>query len=140
MGGGYISCGKWRGDDKSGSAIDGVFSALRPFFSEDTAAHFDRNEALAKDGFQRGEQEFSLPIDLAAKLIEPLEKYYEELGKKLGHPDPGDAPELDRATGMDMARAKWGEGDGWRYYCAHDLLEACRHAVNTNTPIVVGFD
>jgi hypothetical protein len=140
MGGGYISCGKWHGDDKSGSAIEGVFSALKPKFSADTAAHFARVWAKADEGFQQGEQEFAIPVELAAKLIPPLQDYYAELGEKMGHPDPQEAPELDRDSGLDMGDAKWGAGDGWRYYCAHDLLEACRLAVKSVTPVVVSFD
>jgi len=140
MGGGYISCGDFLGEDKSGSAISGVFEALEPLLSAEASDVMERLNADVEQRFDEGEQEFRIPPPLAALLVEPLERYQQELGARLGHPDPAEAPDLDRASGLDPIDAKWGAGDGWRYYCVHDLLQACQLSRESGQPVVVSFD
>ena len=88
------------------------------------------------------EDEMMLRItpQLVQTLIIPLRKYYENLGAKLNYPKPFDAPSIDDESGLNPTDAKWRAGDGWRYYCAHDLLKACEISLQTNEDIIVSFD
>ena len=139
MGGGYIECGTFLGEDKSGSAIEAVFEAIASTLPTDERGHWEREfvQALGTSPDGTG---FSIESPLVRLLVAPLRKYYEYLGAKLGYPNPYEAPSLDAKSGLDSTEAKWGAGDGWRYYCAHDLLRACEVSLQTGEDIIVSFD
>jgi hypothetical protein len=153
MSGGYISCGRFEGLDKSGSPcllllreVLGIHeselapqSLWRRLFRRNTAARSGWHELLLQ---LKTETSVSIPAELAREILPRLERYYEVLGGKLGYPSPEDAPELDRAAGLNMADAKWGKvrGEGWLYYCCADLIEACRISVRTRQPVELSFD
>jgi hypothetical protein len=139
MGGGYIQCGHFSGEDKSGSALSGVFEALqsRMLPQERESWNTDFLSAIEEEA---EEQTMEIRPHLIPLLYQPLKTYYEDLGAKLGYPIPFEAPELDRQSGLDMTDAKWGAGDGWRYYCAHDLLRACEESLQTGEGIIISFD
>lgn len=140
MGGGYISCGKFLGEDKSGSAIAGVLRGIPTVLPEAEGAIFRSaigDPLLAAVGRS---QPLEIPPKLAAQLIEPLRIYHEHLRVVLGDPDPGDAPELDRERGLRMTDAKYGQGLGWQFYCTHDLLRACQLSQENNEPVSIAFD
>src|SRR5262249_47942152 len=118
MGGGYIKCGDFLGDDKSGSAIFGVFDAIALMLPLDRQKLWQINFLDAIEG-QEEEQCILISPQLVRLLAEPLKVYYEHLQEKLGNPDPSDVPWLDSERGLDPIAAKWGASDGWRYYCAH---------------------
>src|SRR5687768_17549245 len=113
MGGGYISCGKFLGEDKSGSAIAGVLRGIPTVLSETEAAAFRSVIGEPSLAAVARSQALELPPRLTARLIEPLRIYHEHLRVVLGGPDPGEAPELDRAQGLNMIDAKYGQGLGW---------------------------
>jgi hypothetical protein len=140
MSGGYISCGSFAGADKSGSAFQGVLEGIERFLPPAEADLFRRTvlDPLL-EGYSE-EQTLAIPPGMVPGLEGPLRRYYEHLGRQLGHPPPHEAPELDRDTGLDPVEAKWGKGLGWQYYCAHDLLHACAESRRTGEPIVVTFD
>ena len=141
MGGGYISCGSFSGADKSGSAISGVWKMLETEYAGDELiARLQSWDAEAQRAFEAGSQEADIPAELATELIEPLERYVADLGNKLGNPPHERAPQLDAEAGIPPIDAKWGAGDGWRYYCAVDLLSACRESARTGAVVVVAFD
>jgi len=141
MGGGYISCGEFMGEDKSGSAISGVLRDMATMLSPAEGAAFQKHVAgPVLEAMHRGEQEIEIPPAAASLLLGPLARYHTHLDATLGHPHPYDAPELDRKRGMDMTEAKWGEGLGWQFYCTHDLLRACEVSQKTGAAIVLHFD
>jgi hypothetical protein len=141
MGGGYISCGEFVGADKSGSALSGVWSVIENVYAEAALKHrLAEWDVEAQEAFRAGSMEADLPSQIAADLIKPLERYVADLGQKLGHPEHADAPALDEAAGIPRMDAKWGAGDGWRYYCAVDLLAACRVSAETGDVVVIAFD
>ncbi len=142
MGGIYISCGEYFGEDKSGSAIEGVLAALLEQLAPADRAPFQAALAPLFEG-DIDEMGVELGAEAVAALEGPLRTYYEALGAKLGHPEPWEAPDLDAqgAQGVQGAvDAKWGAGDGWRYYCAHDLLQACEvHRESGGAPILIAY-
>ena len=141
MGGGYISCGGFMGDDKSGSALSGVLRDIPKILSQAEAVAFQTNVAAPLlEAIQSGEQEFQVPPSTVSLLAGPLARYHAHLDEALGHPVPCEAPELDRQRGMDMTDAKWGDGLGWQFYCTHDLLRACEVSNKTGEPITLSFD
>jgi len=73
-------------------------------------------------------------------LLPRLRSYCLALDEKLGHPEPSEAIDLDIAAGLDPIEAKYGAGEGWRFYCATDLLKACEVSFATGEPIFVRFD
>ena len=156
MGGGYIECGDYLGDDKSGSPSEDILSLL--FRRAAGRAAYSRRHLLGRF-FRRGPRlpdwldefesalreppvphEIRLSAGVAGGLLPYAEKYHAELGEKLGNPAPSEAPELDSRAGMDPSAAKWGKGDGWRFYCTNDLVQALRQSLVTNLPVVITFD
>jgi hypothetical protein len=141
MGGGYISCGEFMGEDKSGSALPGVLRDIPKVLSSAEAADFRKQVAgPLMEAMGRGEQEVEVSATTVSLLLAPLARYHAHLDETLGHPHPHDAPELDRQRGMNMTDAKWGDGLGWQFYCTHDLLRACEVSQKTGAPIVLNFD
>jgi hypothetical protein len=140
MSGGYISCADFEGEDKSGSAMEGVLQGIVDRLPPKEADAFKREvvdvikATLGPDSGVRVER----PI--AELLLPPLRAYYLALDEKLGHPEPSEAIDLDAAAGLDPIEAKYGAGEGWRFYCAADLLKACEISRRTGQPITVTFD
>jgi hypothetical protein len=141
MAGGYISCGTFYGDDKSGSAFLGLLEGIAERLPPTQAAEF-RVTVIdpIMDTELPEEQALTLSAEVVAKLEGYLGAYYEYLGEQLGHPLPHEAPDLDQQAGLDPTEAKWGKGLGWKYYCAHDLLQACGESHRTGEPIILSFD
>jgi hypothetical protein len=138
MGGVYISCGKFSGDDKSGSAFQGLLAGIADLLSSAEAAEY-RSQIFDPVISALTDHTLITP-KIAAQLHPLLKRYSDRLRERLGNPDPWEAPGLDEKAGLDPTAAKWGEGLGWQYYCAHDLLRACEVSAETNEPIVVSFD
>ncbi|WNH44952.1 hypothetical protein [Xanthomonas hawaiiensis] len=55
----------------------------------------------------------------------------------IGHDDHLQETRREDETGPDPAALKWGEGRGWRLYCAKNLLAACEHSAVIDEPVVV---
>src|SRR5215467_6233787 len=109
MGGGYISCGDFEGEDKSGSAINGVFDAIASMLPAEERRQWQSNFLAALEG-NLEEQQMIIPSQLVRLLIDPLRAYYADLGAKLGNPHPADAPIMDFQRGLNPTEAKWGAG------------------------------
>ncbi len=141
MGGGYISCGQFCGDDKSGSAISGVFEAIPELIPEDARSEFISSvlDPLA-DSLEENGDYFLIEPEIAALLLPPVDALYMQYGNELGNPEPFDAPEIDEDRGLDTTEAKWGKGIGWRYYCLHDLRIALRKSIESKESVVINFD
>jgi hypothetical protein len=141
MGGGYISCGKFLGDDKSGSALQGVLRAIVLRLPPECVADFDKDVASPLlSSLDQGMAEFEISPRMVARLVGPLTDYHAYLDEILGHPDPEEAPELDRMQGLDMTKAKYGAGLGWQFTCTYDLLRACEVSKKEGLPILINFD
>ncbi|MCA9544907.1 MAG: hypothetical protein KC613_10970 [Myxococcales bacterium] len=135
MGGLYVQCGEYGGEDKSMSAISGVLGAIAEGLSGADKAAFMLAFRPLIDG-DVDEEGVELGAEHVRLLEAPLRAYYAALGEKLGHPEPWEAPDLDGGS----VDAKYGAGDGWRYYCAHDLLQACEvHREQEGEPIVIFY-
>jgi hypothetical protein len=129
------------GDDKSGSALSGVLSdMLRVLSDAEADAFYKQVYRPLLEAIENGEQEIQIDANSVSALVGPLGRYHAELDKELGHPIPCEAPEIDRQRGMDMTRAKWGDGLGWQFYCTNDLLRACEISRMTGEPITLSFD
>lgn len=152
MGGGYIRCAEFEGDDKSGSPSFAVLKTVLHLTDSDLTEPslfrklFTKHAAPSKWVVVlrqfRGRAGVVIPSELARELLPPVETYYRHLGEELGHPEPGAAPDLDKAAGLDIRKAKWGSGPGpgWRYYCAHDLVAALQKSIATGQPVNIEFD
>ena len=118
MAGGYITCGTFLGDDKSGSAISGVFTTLPECVPESERANLVSKalDPLA-EYLEEHEDHFLIESATASILLEPVEALYSKYAEELGHPEPFDAPQIDKDRGLSPSDAKWGQGIGWRYYC-----------------------
>jgi len=141
MAGGYISCGPFCGEDKSGSAVSGVFEALPDSLPEGQRSAFIETvlNPLA-DSLEENGDHFLIDPDTACVLLPPVDALFLQYGEELGSPEPFDAPQIDEDRGLDAGDAKWGQGIGWRYYCLHDLRIALRKSIESGTPVVISFD
>jgi hypothetical protein len=130
MAGGNISCGSFQGEDKSGSAFEGVLNDI---------THLDGS--LIEDirsGLE--EAEYVLISEQQAELLLPmLLKYRDQLISQIGHENWGREVQTEEEAGMDPVAGKWGESRGWRLYCANNLIKACQASADENESICVVF-
>lgn len=141
MDGGYISCGKFQGEDKSGSAIGGVLRSVPTLLSEEEATTFNQKVATGLlQALDEGREWFEISPEMVSHLAGPLTRYMAHLNNMLGNPHPWEAPDLDEKRGIDPIEAKYGAGPGWQLYCTHDLLRACEISQNSGKAIVISFD
>jgi hypothetical protein len=131
MSGLNISCGEFQADEKSGSAFERVLRDL-PEISDAS-----RMEILA--GFDEGEFILIAP-DVAIELIPQLREYRDSLVSEIGHSDFLREMDREESVGICSVKLKWGEGRGWRLYCAVNLLAACEHSSVSLEPVVVCID
>ena len=141
MAGGYIHCGEFSGEDKSGSAIAGVLDALTVCVPDTDRMHFVTTILNPiREAIEEANDHILIESDIAARIRSPVDDLYKRLGEELGHPQPWDAPQFDEDQGLDPTEAKWGKGKGWQYYCVHDLRLACDESVKSGEPICISFD
>lgn len=135
MGGGYISCGNFMGEDKSGSAFFPLLNDLEEVVGAEERDLWEREFAqpLRRQMEARDEDEpgfFRITKTMMEPLAAPLDRYYRRQMERLGNPDPIEALQLDDER----------DGEGWRYYCACDLLRAWQECQRTGKDVVVHFD
>jgi hypothetical protein len=128
MGGLNINCGEFFADDKSGSAFERVLSDLLGFDDE------VKQEILS--GFDDNEYTLIEP-SYAAQMISPLKVYRDALIRDIGHSDFHKEIDREQSNGGDPVKLKWGEGRGWRLYCAINLLAACEHSLRHQQPVAI---
>ena len=130
MAGGEITCGSFQGQDKSGSAVEGVLLAVLP-----------QNEPVVSAILSAlDEQDYVLIEEQVAKILLPvLRKYREQLVSEIGHDSWATELAVEEVAGMDPARGKWGESSGWRLYCVADLIQACETSLTEHQPICIAF-
>lgn len=131
MSGLNISCGEFQADEKSGSAFERVLRDL-PEISDAS-----RQEILS--GFDEGEFVL-IALDAAIELIPQLRAYRDSLVSEIGHSDFLREMEREESVGIFSVKLKWGEGRGWRLYCAVNLLAACEHSAVSFEPVAVSLD
>jgi hypothetical protein len=138
MGGGYISCGNFSGDDKSGSPITGILEDLTSNLAD------TQNSAMATKLLEQLDSETDhilIEPDQATKLLPDfkcLQTHY-----KSHYPDLDDwwlIFERETQQGLDNIAGKWGESIGWKIYCLADLIPACEISISTGEPITISFD
>ena len=141
MGGGYIQCDDFSGDDKSGSAMSGVLEELPSQVSELERGTFV-NEVIVPLQTQLGEtgEYFLIPPATSKRLLPAVESLFDEYRQRLGDVEVWDAIEMDDESGLDSIQAKWGKGAGWRYYCLTDLRVALRRSIDSDSDVCVTFD
>ena len=146
MGGGYVSCGDFSGDDKSCSALKGVLEQIAelPTYhpSPELRQLVNRMAAFLSGG---GDSEWTDYLLIPPPQALELERYLEECRRTLiadlGTADPYEGIEIDaKVPSLDPIDAKWGMGKGWRLYCITDLLLAIGHSRAQNEDICVAFD
>lgn len=141
MGGIYIQCGSFFGNDKSGSAIEGLLDELLPLASAPQRAVLERVRA-ALDGEPDGDYGRVASAD-AATLISLLEAYIADIHGQYGQiSDPFELIDRDFAENplLDQTAAKYGESRGWRLYCATDLAQACKTAKQESEDVILTWD
>lgn len=137
MSGGYISCGEFNGEDKSGSAYSGVLADLQTLGS---GRYAQLVEPLARD-LANCEESVEIPQHVAASLLPVLREYRGVLEVELGDiRDPFEAIDHDEELGLDSSDAKWGQGTGWKYYCVLDLERALVRSISTGECVYIEFD
>jgi hypothetical protein len=134
MGGINIYCGLFRGEEKSGSAFEGVLAEMETVASAAEAAVIARLKLALNNASDH------IIIQAAdARLLQPLlRRCHESLDSKLvvpGH--PFDQMARDEAQGGKPTALKYGAGLGWRAYCARNLLKAFEVADAEAEPVAL---
>jgi hypothetical protein len=135
MSGGYLSCGAWSGDDKSGSAF---FDMVRDI--EDSLTDAERDEweehfaaPLQQQMDQQPEDDvpsFTLSPRMMDVLGPKVAPYFDRLRERLGNPPPDSWHQI----------GEWRSGDGWRLLCAQDVLEAYEISRRSSEDVFLHFD
>lgn len=141
MGGGYIQCDDFSGDDKSGSAISGVLEELPSQVPESERNTFINELILPLQTqlYETGEY-FQIPPAASMRLLPVVESLFDKYRLQYGDADVWDVIEMDDESGLDPIKAKWGKGAGWRYYCLTDLRVALQRSIDSDSDVCVSFD
>ena len=152
MGGGYIKCGEFEGEDKSGSPISAVLSEVfRRAFSRSPSGRI----AFALRGLFGGKRSpieseieaalLSVKYDelgrispaVAAHLLPFLRDYDAEIRKRLGISAADDfSGFMKRST---SAKYGFAQDDGWHLYCLRDLIQACERSRDTGVEVEISW-
>jgi hypothetical protein len=126
MSGINIFCGDFEGEDKSGSAVEGVLNGIARMASAPEQATISR----LRSALQEGEDHALIEPADARQLLPLLRQYAAEIDAQLAAPgDPLDQMRRDERQAPDrITQLQYGESLGWRAYCARDLLRACEVA------------
>lgn len=128
MSGLNISCGSFRGNDKSGSAFEAVLDALDGAPSDPIST--------IKLGFDDKEHVL-IPEEQAKILLPLLVVYWRHPVADIGHDDWTMEASAEDAAGLDFVKAKWGASRGWHLYCTKDLIRAGETSLAEHEPIAV---
>jgi hypothetical protein len=122
MGGINIYCGSFEGEDKSGSAVEGVLNGI-----EEMASAPQRTAiGTIRTGLLEGEDNLLIEPADARLLLPLLRQYSDRLDAQLVVPgDPIDQMRRDERQSPDrVTELQYGESLGWRAWCARDLIKA----------------
>ena len=141
MGGGYIHCGDFSGDDKSCSAISGVFEELPSLLPESQRDTFCR-EILTPIEAQLDENGdfFKISPKVSARMLPVVEALFSKYQERFGDAEVWDVIEMEGSSDAGSIDLKWGKGAGWRYYCLTDLRVALQRSVEHGDDVLVHFD
>jgi hypothetical protein len=135
MGGINICCGSFEGEDKSGSAIEGVLSGINGTATTAERMIIDRLTAAILEV----EDHLLIEPEDARLLLPILRQYAARLDAQLANPgDPLDQMRRDeRQSPSRISELQYGESLGWRAYCAADLLKAFEVADAESEPVAL---
>ncbi len=145
MGGIYIDCGSFAGEDKSGSAILGVLESMQQMADPTVRAILAQLSERVQIMLQtQASTVTEIHPNEASALLPDLRRYRAKLEQRLGPiRDPHTAIHNDKvegeAFGMGTAR-KWGAGLGWQYFCVLDLERAFDTSVTDQVAVVLSWD
>jgi hypothetical protein len=139
MGGVYIECGSFAGEDKSCSAIEGVL--------EDMALEADapQRDAIARieGSLNSGEEHVEIDATDAQSLLSLVSRYRSDLLRRIAPiTDPFEQIERDLQANPDLdpTAAKYGKSIGWKLYCVIDLEKAFAVSVEEDKPVILTWD
>ena len=148
MGGIYIDCGTFAGEDKSGSAILGVLEGMQPM--ADTATRAVLAQLCEKVTVMLQTQTPTVtqisPND-ALTLLPDVRRYRVKLEQRLGSiRNPHIAIHNDgvEGEGIEMGSvrkySRYGAGLGWQYFCVLDLERAFEKSIADQNSVVLSWD
>jgi hypothetical protein len=139
MGGIYIDCGSFAGEDKSAKAILFVLAGMRGIADPDalpilTRLIADVTQMLHTSGASTT-TETEIASGDAAVLLPYAHRYRDQLEQSLGPiRDPYIAIANDRRDGIFL------EGRGRQYHCVLDLERAFEVSLAEQQPVVISWD
>lgn len=139
MGGIYIQCGSFEGEDKSCSAIDGVL--------EDLVLNADASQrdviARIERSLNGGEEHLEIDAADAKSLLSLVTRYKSDILSRIAPTtDPFEQIQLDHRAdpALDPTDAKYGKSTGWKLYCVIDLETAFTVSVEEDEPVILTWD
>ena len=130
MSGGYISCGSWLGEDKSGSGFFEVLEGIEDIISEHEYSNWEESFSNPLREQLEDMDEDELPYMKINKamldvLIPLAKRYNTQLLNELGNPEAENWHETE---------------EGWQLMCLADLFEAYKACSKSNKDVTVHFD
>jgi hypothetical protein len=135
MGGINIHCGSFSGEDKSGSAFEGVLAAMAALAS----GHEAKIIAQIQAAFDGAADHLLIPDYDARDLLPLVRKCRAELEAEIG-PAVDAFEQIARdetETTLSPTDLKYSAGLGWRYYCVSNLLRAFEIADQESQPVAL---
>lgn len=138
MGGMYLSCGDFSGEDKSASPMPNVVKDLEAGLGGQAGKWFE--EMLGECDPEEGVAYRIIPTnyDILLSNLETLLSSYRSLFPNID--DWYQIFELEVKGGMDPTKGKYGQSVGWKISCTTDLIKAVKTSLTTGDEILVHFD
>jgi hypothetical protein len=141
MSGGYISCGDFDGEDKSGSYATDVLEDLPGILPAESREAFREEfiRPLLKEYEENGDY-FVIEPEVCENLLPVIKELYRNYREKFGSLSVDDVIDADDETGIYPPLSIPGEFSGRKYYALIDLLKAAEISIESKEPISISFD
>jgi hypothetical protein len=147
LGGIYIDCGTFAGEDKSGSAILGVLEGMQLMADTATRAVLEQLIEQVEVMLQTNTPTVQISPNDALVLLSDVRRYRAKLEQRLGSiRDPHIAIHNDvvEGEGVEMGSvrkySRYGAGLGWQYFCVLDLEPAFEKSIADQNSVVLSWD
>lgn len=139
MGGIYVRCGSFEGEDKSCSPIQAVIEDLTEEASGPEREALSRIESLLNES----SDDIVIDTNEAELLTSLVNRYRARIAARIAPiSDPFEQIEKDYRDNPDLdpTEAKYGKSLGWKYLCVLDLERAFAVSAEEAEPVIISSD
>lgn len=141
MSGGYISCGDFDGEEKSGAYVVDVLEDLPGILPAESQEAF-RDEFIRPllEEYEENGDWFVIDPDVCENLFPVIKELCKQYREKYGNLSADEVIDADDETGIYPPLSVPGEFSGRKYLALIDLERAAEISVESKEPISISFD